>query len=132
VGLYFRSVPCAVVSFASGVLIDIDHFLDYYLNHGFSLNLKNIYDVCASINVKKIYVFFHSYELVLIIWLIIFAAGLPDIWKAVAIGLTQHITFDQFTNRLAKPTYLLTYRFVKGFDKDAFIKKESAYGSAKR
>ncbi len=120
-GYYFRSATCAAASFAAGVFIDIDHLIDYYVKYGLTFKLRSIYDTCARLDMKRVYVVFHSYEIVILAWLIIWAAGLPNVWKAIAIGLTQHLIFDQLTNRAGRFGYFITYRLLKGFDRNALI-----------
>ncbi len=120
-GIYFRSLPCALASFISGVFIDLDHFLDYYANHGLTFKLKNIYDACERSDLKKIYVVLHSYEIVILSWLIIYTVPLSVFWKAGAIGLTQHMIFDQLTNPFSIRGYFFTYRLLNGFDKNILM-----------
>jgi len=43
-------------------------------------------------------------------------------WKALAIGLTQHLVFDSFANPLKWPAYFFTYRMLKGFKKELLFK----------
>jgi dolichol kinase len=122
VWVYFRSFSCAITSFLVGVLIDFDHVFDYYKNHHFTLKIKDIYCACVEVNMKKLYLVLHSYELVIIFWIVIYAFSLGNIWKAAAIGLTQHMLFDQFTNPMVLPGYFMTYRIMKGFKKESLLK----------
>ncbi|MCM8760987.1 MAG: hypothetical protein NC938_00625 [Candidatus Omnitrophica bacterium] len=121
VGIYFKSIGCAAISLAAGVLVDADHFIDYYTSHPFTIRIKYIYNACEEIRIKKLYVILHSYELVLILWLAIFALSLSDYWKAAAIGLTQHILFDQFTNPIGRLGYFVIYRMIRGFKKELLV-----------
>lgn len=120
---YFKSAKCAIVSFIAGVFIDLDHLIDYYSTHPFTLKIKDIYDACAEVNLKKIYLLFHSYELIILLWLAIYALSLSNIWKAMAIGLTQHLLFDQITNSLNTFGYFIIYRMIKGFKKELLMRK---------
>lgn len=119
---YFRSFGCAVVSFAAGVLIDIDHLLDYYANLGFTLNAKKVYGACCEMRLDKLYLAFHSYELVMLLWIAIYAFSLSNIWRAAAIGMTQHLIFDQFTNPIKLPSYFLAYRIANRFRRESVIR----------
>ena len=120
---YFSSAWCAVFSFLAGVLIDLDHLVDFYSSHSFTLKARTIYDACARIDLDRLYLPLHSYELLAIIWVTIYFFSLADIWKAIAIGLTQHLIFDQFTNPLKTLSYFLTYRAMKGFDKRLLLRE---------
>jgi len=113
---YFRSINCAIISFASGVLIDLDHLVDYYTSHDFTFRVKSIYSACIRLDLDRLYLVLHSYELIALLWFSIYLFSLPDVWKAVAIGFTQHLIFDQITNPFNPFGYFMTYRATKGFD----------------
>jgi hypothetical protein len=116
VGVYFGSLKCALVSLAAGVLIDLDHLWDYYATHPVTADIKKIYDACAEVNLNKLYFFLHSYELVILMWCAIYVFSMSNAWKAAAIGLTQHLLFDQLTNPVKPMAYFLTYRIFNRFD----------------
>jgi hypothetical protein len=121
---HFKSFACAAVSFLAGVLIDLDHLIDFYANNRFTLSLKRICCACLRIRFRRLYILLHSYELLLVLWLAIFAFSLSDVWKAAAIGLTQHIIFDQLTNPMTRYGYFLTYRLARRFDKNVIIRSQ--------
>ena len=120
---YFRSLGCAAISFAAGVLIDLDHLIDYFASHPFTLRPKDIYDACLNVRLKKLYVLLHSYEVIIILWLAIWLFALSNCWKAFAIGLTQHVLLDQITNPVRRAGYFLTYRMLKGFKKELIVNR---------
>ncbi len=122
VAYYFQSIPCAVVSFLAGTLIDADHFLDYYWNRPFTLDLRQIYRIHESRALTHIYIIFHSFELLFIIWLVIWIFSLNSIFAAAAIGMTQHFILDMITNPLTALGYFFTYRIIKRFRADLILK----------
>lgn len=124
VGFWFKSIPCGLAVFVSGVAIDLDHLLDYACTHGFSLNLKKVYYACNNVDLKRLILILHSYELLILFWAAIFAFSLSNVWVALAIGMTQHIIFDQLTNPLNKFGYFLSYRMLKGFKTELLINRE--------
>jgi len=65
---------------------------------------------------KKVFVALHSYELITLLWVAISVFSLSDAWVALAIGLTQHLIFDQFTNPVKLFGYFFTYRALNHFD----------------
>lgn len=111
----------AFISFVSGILIDLDHIIDYYKNNGFTLNPGVVYDACLDIKFDTLYIIFHSYEIVIVLWIAIACLSLSNAWKAAAIGITQHVIFDNLTNPMRKMGYFFTYRAMKGFRKDLLI-----------
>ena len=119
-GTAFRSVTCGVASFLAGVLIDLDHLFDYYYTHPLTINPKKVYDACMEMNLKRWFLFLHSYELITAFWVIIFFFGLSNIWKAVAIGFTQHLVFDQLFNPINTYGYFLTFAGDEGVQEGAY------------
>jgi hypothetical protein len=121
----FRSFPAAVASFLTGTLIDLDHYIDFFANHHFTLSLKKVYEASEASDFTKLYLVCHSYEMVIILWALIAVFSLGAVWKGIAIGLTQHMILDQLTNPMTFSGYFLIYRAVNGFKKEcAQIEKE--------
>lgn len=117
-------MPCAFFSFIAGVFVDLDHLIDYSLNHSFTTNLKFIYDACAKIDIERLYILMHSYEVMALLWILIYTFSLSIVWKAVAIGLTQHLILDQLANPINTYGYFLAYRIINGFDTNKIINQE--------
>ena len=124
VGWFFRSAPCGVITFIAGTMIDIDHFLDFYLHQPFTLNLKKIYAAHESRVLPKAYIILHSYELFAALWLAIYFFSLGRYWQAAAIGFTQHFILDIITNPVHTLGYFLTYRAIKKFRSDLILKEK--------
>ncbi len=78
---------------------------------------------CLDMNLKRLYLVLHSYEFIAICWCAIYAFSLSNIWKAAAIGLTQHIIFDQLVNPVKPLAYFIIYRMINGFDKKTVLKE---------
>lgn len=118
VGYFFRSIPAGIASFMTGTLIDFDHYFDYYANHHFTLSLRKVYEASEATDFTHLYLLLHSYELVAILWIACLIFSLGPVWKGIAIGLTQHMIVDQFTNPMTFKGYFLSYRILKGFKKE--------------
>lgn len=118
-----------MASFLAGVFLDVDHILDCYLNYGLGFKLKDIYHTCIEIRLKRIFLFFHSFELIILFWIFVAVFSPGNIWKGVAIGITQHLIFDQLTNiplhNVDGRAYFFLFRLFNGFDKDKFVKGKS-------
>ncbi|MDD4980146.1 MAG: hypothetical protein PHC54_02585 [Candidatus Omnitrophica bacterium] len=101
---------------AAGILIDSDHVLDYYANQGITLKIKDIYAWCVEEKYRLIVLIFHSLELAILLWILIWFLRLGIFWIALAIGITQHMVFDLLFNRKLKIfAYFFTFRIIKGF-----------------
>ncbi|MBL7069072.1 MAG: hypothetical protein ISS34_04370 [Candidatus Omnitrophica bacterium] len=121
---YFKSFACGAASFLTGVFLDVDHILDCYMNHGPRFKLEDLSRFCAEIRFKKLTLIFHSYELIAVLWISIYAFSLGNIWIAMAIGATQHLIFDRlFNNKIGGLGYFFTFRLINGFAKEAIIKR---------
>ncbi len=126
--LYFKSLACGVASFLAGVFLDIDHLFDCYINYGLGFKLENFYTYCRETKFRKIVLIFHSYELIIIFWAAIFIFSLGDIAKSIAIGMTQHLIFDQLNNvkrvKADGRIYFFIFRLLSRFDKERIIKEK--------
>jgi len=119
----FRSAAVFFVSLAAGILIDIDHIFDYYTQEGPTLKIKKIYSWCLENKFKSVFFYFHSVELLFLLWLSISLFKLGLLWIAIAIGLTQHLILDILFNRnVFRYGYFLSYRIIKGFRKECILR----------
>jgi len=106
----------------SGFLIDADHLLDYALSYKLTFNARKIYETCEKLELKKFYLVLHSLEIVIILWAAIYIFSLGKFWQAIALGLTQHIVLDQFTNRMRPFGYFFIYRLLNRFKKEKVLR----------
>jgi len=123
---FFNSWIAAIASFLAGVFIDLDHLLDYYLRFGVNFNVKKFYLSASSGQFKKLFILLHSYEIIAILWIMIYIMDLGIIWIAIAIGFTQHLLFDVLVNshrKIDKLGYFLLYRIKNKFIFEKFRKK---------
>lgn len=106
------ALPVAV---AGGVLPDLDHALDYY--HWYWRR-----------DFRRVYLFLHSWELVVACYLL--AALVPAPWSfALAAGYFTQLALDQFGYRVHWYTYLLAARLLLGFDADRVLPHGVSKGS---
>lgn len=122
--LIFKSGAAFFVSFAAGILIDIDHILDYYMQQRVTLRIKEIYRWCEEWKSKFVFIYFHSLELIFILWVVIVYFKMGIFWIAFAIGITQHIFLDILFNRaIYAYSYFLSFRIIKGFRSEELKRK---------
>lgn len=114
--------PGAAAALAGGVLIDVDHLADYWLDEGLRFKPAGMFAYYGAKREATLVVPFHSVELLaLIAWLLPPQAGLP-----FAAAATLHLALDNTAMILwgrYKPwsamLYLLAFRLALGFDKAA-------------
>ena len=119
-----QSWPATLACFLSGILIDLDHVVDYWLIRKMHCSYKELKEFCLTDRKEKVYLFFHSIELLALLWAAYFYYSMNIIWLGVLTGLSVHMLFDQLTNDVYPATYFIIYRFKRGFPKSIFFKSE--------
>jgi len=113
-----QSPPIAVSTFAIGFLIDGDHLFDYAV-YCFQKrrrpNFREFFNSSCSPPPSRIYILLHSYELLLLIWLmaISFSAFPWAVWLSLSFG--AHLLMDYLAYRPHPLCYFLTFRIIRGF-----------------
>lgn len=118
---YFRSFLCAFIAFAAGVLIDLDHVIDFLLQFNIK-RFKEFFAIMYRTEQSRIYILMHSVEMLLLLWSAIILIPLNKHWIALAIGFTQHIALDVIFNPMKSTGYFLSYRLINSFDKEKLFK----------
>ncbi|MFC1624694.1 hypothetical protein ACFL28_05255 [Candidatus Omnitrophota bacterium] len=128
---YGHSARIGLASFLiASIFLDLDHYIDYVREHGVSLDFKKICNAfrnCCN-EFKRVTIFLHSYEVLILFWLCIFMFDLGVIWKYCAIGFTLHLLIDQIVNPMVPLAYFLSFRIATNFETEkiftkAFIKQ---------
>ena len=121
---WVQSLPGVIACFLSGIFIDLDHHLDYLIvRKKIPFSYNKLVDYLKNDHKAPIYLFFHSYELLALLWLGIFYLNLDVVWLGIAVGCTTHILCDEFANPLRPLAYFLTYRIWHKFNRKMFFKK---------
>ena len=118
---YSRSVPEAASCLVSGVLIDLDHVVDFHLFSGERFSLTNFFSWCNESRWQRLTVIFHSYEFLGILCAVAYYMD-SAVLRGIVWGAGLHLLLDQLGNlrifRLSPWFYLLGYRIVMGFRRD--------------
>jgi len=119
-----HSPQIALSTFLIGFMIDIDHLFDYaiHLHQKSEKTLPSPKEFLGSRYLSytgKTYIFFHSYELLIPIWLIaFFSHSIPwALW--LSISFVAHLLMDQFANHPHYLSYFLTFRMKRNFNMSA-------------
>lgn len=107
-----------LLTVVGGVLIDLDHFVDYFLYYGAKLNVGDFFNYRYRAS-GKCYIFFHSWELMIFLWIssLFFRWLIP-----LASGVTLHLLIDQIPRHgLNLKVFSLVYRWRQGFCLDAIV-----------
>lgn len=129
--LFTKNLYAGILCFASGILIDVDHVVDYVMHCGWKdFSFKRLYLLCEQTRqlvegggFKKAYLIFHAGELAILLWII--AIFIKNTYLlAVALGYTLHLTMDYVSNPLYSPSYFIIWRAMKNFDVEKIFRKD--------
>lgn len=115
-GIFFLtgSKIIAAASFLAGILVDIDHIPDYWLQHPFKMDLMHFFQTCDEYNLKRTFIFLHSAELFIPLTILSFYTR-SEWFTGFTLGLAQHIGFDCIFNSTFPWSYFFFYRLYHGF-----------------
>ncbi|NWG12162.1 MAG: hypothetical protein HXY20_01365 [Acidobacteria bacterium] len=123
-GLLTRSWIAGVSCSLVGVLVDLDHFIDFWLNRGLSLDIQEFFEFNYYGNSRRFFDFLHGYELIPLLWYLTSLAGWPNARLGLTLGYAIHLLGDQFFNtHLNRWTYFLAYRLYHGFDAVRIVRR---------
>lgn len=115
--------PSAGVScFLSGLLLDLDHLVDYLLHRPRTNTLADLVDVCENCRLQRVVLPLHSWELAAAtVCAAALVPGSPTILVGLAVGLGTHLVSDQLANPVTGSAYFLLQRWRNGFSRSAFF-----------
>lgn len=121
----YRQWQLVPLCLLTGILIDLDHFLDFYFFSGFKGNLGDMFKTDYFNASKKVYVLFHGWELVFLLWpagrYLNRKFGQKGIEWALCLPYLGHLLIDQFSAYTANPlAYSLFFRILNGFSLEKF------------
>lgn len=111
----FRSSPAAIACFLTGVFLDIDHLIDYALNYGFRLRIRQFFRAFEFESFENIFLFLHSWEFIVIYLVLLWLVDWKPVVIGALIGFCLHLLLDHFFNDHSKLAYFLSYRLFHRF-----------------
>jgi hypothetical protein len=118
-GLYgvTRSWELSVASFLSGLLIDIDHVIDYLFSYGRPFNIRLFFESFSEHGCyERAFYILHGWEW-LVFWTVIGWVTGWNLWTVgVLIGFGQHMILDQLGNNARAWSYSLYGRWKRKFE----------------
>ena len=113
-----RSWRAVLICFLCGILIDIDHVFDYILaKRRMPGSLSDLESYCSREKEGKLYLIFHSYEIIVLLWMGVIIHPLRMAWWAFAVGMTVHMLLDNFHNPYRPYSLFFIRRLYFGFEK---------------
>ena len=119
----FNEIAPAIGSFLAGTLIDLDHVIDYLYAHGKKWDWKKVNGAHHERFSGKLYVPLHSYELMILYFLLTLDPSLTPWRVGITMSLLAHFLCDQYFNPNRKfSTYFLINRIIHKFDANKVLK----------
>ena len=110
-----RSFGLSAGFFIGGVLIDLDHLIDYVFSCRFRVGLLSFYERCENRDLSHAVLILHGWEYVAALLIVLVACDW-NIWIAGTwLGFTAHMICDQVTNKPYPLSYFIIWRMVHGF-----------------
>jgi hypothetical protein len=122
--LVFQSFASALVCFFSGILVDVDHYVDYVRDRGLNFNLKRFFQYGYGLEYDRLFIVLHGYEYFVPLAIILVLSDFNLLVAALFVGYAQHLLFDQFTNPVKPLAYFITYRLKNRFSKESILSDE--------
>jgi hypothetical protein len=121
--LIFKSWTLSIASLFSGIFIDLDHCIDYFIAHGISLDLKKFSHFFYGEKYKKLTLIFHGWEWLILLFLASWLTGWNHWIIGVLIGFGQHMVLDKLYNISSFWSYSLIWRGINRFDTSVILLK---------
>ena len=113
-----KTISPSIACFLAGWLVDVDHIWDFYKNSGKDFNVKRFVNAFQNGEVKKAYLYLHSYELLFTLVLLCFFTHFNHLLSFTTLGFAVHLLFDQIFNPVKPLTYFITYRILNSYNAD--------------
>ncbi len=130
VGLFcwgkWRNWRLIVVALFVGMLVDVDHWFDYFLHYGFNNISLGLFFNPANYMVSsgKIYVPLHGWEFIPVLWLATLIVGqkikITGLEWAVTGAYFGHLFWDQTSFAHHDLAYFFIYRLMNNFSIQSF------------
>ena len=108
-----------IISLIATLLIDLDHFIDYFKYYGLLFNFEDFALGTHFAQSGKVYVFLHSRELLLLLLIIGFYLIKKKnnyLLMIITLGMLSHVFYDTAYYGFSIEAYSLIYRAAGNFD----------------
>lgn len=117
----------AAASVAGGVLVDVDHLLDYFIEYGAHFSIKNFFSSFPEGRYRRIFIPLHGWEWIVVGTVLAWLTGW-NVWiVGFMIGFCHHMLTDQLMNSASPLGYSLVWRLATGFDPSRAFSKNRGY-----
>jgi len=117
-----KLISPSIACFLVGWLVDVDHIWDFYKNGCRGFNIKRFVYAMENGEIKKIYLYFHSYELLLVLVVLCYFTHFNYILSFTTIGFATHLFLDQIFNNINTFSYFITYRILNDYKSETIFR----------
>jgi hypothetical protein len=117
----------SIAAFISGIFIDLDHLIDYVIEHGLHFNIKEFFPFFYEEKHSKITLLFHGWEFLIIFATVAWFTDFNPVVTGVLIGYGHHIILDYVYSRTAFLSYSLIWRWKIKFDSKRVFPRNRRY-----
>lgn len=113
----------AVITLLSGVLIDLDHWFDYFVHAGkIKIDVKDFFNKCNNTEFNRYFLLLHSYEFIAVLVIITFIYK-TNILTGLSLGFGSHMLIDTLNWPKGAKCYSLIYRIAVRFEGEKIFPK---------
>jgi hypothetical protein len=111
-----------VLSLVFGVLVDLDHVIDYWYSEG-----RICFDLHTFLRTRywrkkgRLFIFFHAFEYLPLVFLVWQALKGRKWAVAATVAMSSHVLADHLVNELRPLGYFILYRLAHGFRAEELI-----------
>lgn len=121
-GLLTRSWAAGAACCLMGILTDLDHLLDFWINRGLNFSVRGFFEFNYHGTSRRFFDIFHGYEFIPVLCYVTVSAGWGYAGWGMTLGYTIHLLSDQFfNNHLSRWTYFMTYRLYHRFESSKIV-----------
>ena len=111
----FRSWEMAVASLIPGILLDVDHVLDFLVQRGERFTLRGFFEVVYRRELPRCYVVLHAWEWLCLFGMVVWATEGNPWLLGLYLGWAQHMIADHLFNDAKWWSYFFLGRMTHGF-----------------
>ncbi|MBP7831028.1 MAG: metal-dependent hydrolase [Kiritimatiellae bacterium] len=111
-----RSAPLIGSFLVAGVLLDLDHWVDYWAEYGRRFDVRHFFESVSHKEFRKAFLFLHAWEWVALCGLLAWWRNWNPWLSGLTLGWGLHLLLDQLCNSTRPWTYFLLWRAFGRFE----------------
>lgn len=113
--LFFKSWAVTISCFMTGIFIDLDHFIDYFREKGWRLNIRDFFETCHTGQFERIMLLWHGWEWMALLGISAWLSHWNPWITGAFIGYGQHMIVDALSNSNTVKSYSLFWKWKNNF-----------------